>query len=86
MKNSDYVKTNSVKPVNCIMGEAGRSFEKKNVNKYLIFTSTDKNKKLLEKYIKLWNEIKLQIKVINGVESLNQVNMKKIHENQIQFR
>ena len=78
MKNSDYVKTNSLKPVNCIMGEADRSFEKKNVNKYLIFTSTDKNKKVLEKYIKLWDEFKLQIKAINDAESLNQVNMKKI--------
>ena len=32
--------------------------KKKNGNKYLTFASTDKNKKVLEKYTKLWDEIK----------------------------
>ena len=34
--------------------------------KYLIFTSTGKNKKVLKKYTKLWDEIKNQIKTINS--------------------
>ena len=40
----------------------------KNGNKYLTFASTDKNKKVLEKYTKLWDEIKYHIKTINGGE------------------
>ena len=39
-----------------------------NGDKYLIFVSTDKNKEILEKQTKLWNEIKNQIKTIYGVE------------------
>ena len=37
---------------------------KKNGNKYLRFASTDKNK-VLEKYTKLWNEIKSLFEKIN---------------------
>ena len=48
---------------------------KKNGNKYLTFASTDKNKEVLKKYTELWNEIKCQIKAINGGK---QVNMEKI--------
>ena len=32
----------------------------------MVFTSTDKNKKILEKYTELWKEIKNQIKTISG--------------------
>ena len=35
-------------------------------NEYLIFALTKKNKKVLGIYKKLWNEIKKQIKTING--------------------
>ena len=37
----------------------------------LIFASTDKNKKVLKKYIELWNEINNQIETTNGGESIN---------------
>ena len=36
--------------------------EESNENKYLIFSSTDKNKGGLENYTKLWDEIRYQIK------------------------
>ena len=39
-------------------------------NKYLIFASKKKNKKVLEIYKKLWNEIRRQIKAIYGGESI----------------
>ena len=39
---------------------------KKNGNKYLIFTDTDKDKEVLEKYSKLCNELKYQIKAISS--------------------
>ena len=68
-KNSYYIKINS-------------STEEKHGNKYLTFTSTDKNKKVLEKYAKLWDEIKYHIKTING--RIRQIR-KRLHENQIQF-
>ena len=35
-------------------------------NKYLAFASTDKNKKVLENYTELWDEIKDQIETISG--------------------
>ena len=56
MKCSDYVKINSVNPLYLITGEAdgciteGNSIQESIENKYLIFASTDKNKKVLEKY------------------------------------
>ena len=76
LKDSDYVKNNSVNPLYIIINEVDgftecsstecNSIEENNGNKYLTFASTDKNKKLLEKYTELWNEIKYRIKTING--------------------
>ena len=43
-----------------------KSTEESNENKYLIFASTDKNKKVLEKYTILWDEIKNQMETISG--------------------
>ena len=44
----------------------------KNVNKYLTFASTDKNKEVLKKYTELWDEIKYLSKTINGGEQASQ--------------
>ena len=44
--------------------------KKKNKNRYLTFADTDKNKKVLEKYTKLWNEIKSLIEC-NSVGKIN---------------
>ena len=64
MEYSDHVKINSVNPLYLIIGE---------VDGYLeidgCIASTDKNKKLLEKYTKLWNEIKYHIQTINTGKS-----------------
>ena len=48
-----------------IIGEVDRYIEENNGNKYLTFASTGKNKKVLEKYTKLWDEIKYHIQTIN---------------------
>ena len=40
--------------------------EENNVNKYLIFALTKKNKKVLEIYRKLWTEIRNKIKTTNS--------------------
>ena len=42
------------------------TLKKNNGNKYLTFAFTDKNKKVLEKYTKLWDEIKYHIQTINS--------------------
>ena len=48
------------------INKADGSIEESNRSKYLVFLSTDKNKEVLEKHTKLWNEIKYHIKTING--------------------
>ena len=53
---SDYENINSVNPLYLIIGEVDGYLEENNGNKYLTFASTDKNKEVLEKYIKLWNK------------------------------
>ena len=65
IKDSKYVNINSVNPLYIIIGEANCSIKEKNGNKYVTFADTDKNKKVLEKYTKLWNEIKSLIEKIN---------------------
>ena len=52
-----------------IINEVDGYIEESNENKYLVFVSTDKNKEVLEKYTKLWDEIKYLIKTINGGEA-----------------
>ena len=49
MKDSDYVKINSVNPLYLIIDRMDGYTEEKNGNKYLILTSTDKNKEVLIK-------------------------------------
>ena len=66
MKDSDYVKINSVNPLYLIIDKIEGHFEEKNGNKYLILDSTDKNKKVLIKYKKLWDGIKNSIEKVNN--------------------
>ena len=61
---SDYENINSVTPLYLIIAEVDRYIEENNGNKYLTFASTDKNAKVLEKYTKLWGEIKYHIQAI----------------------
>ena len=66
---SDYENTNSVNPLYLIIGEVDGYIEENNGNKYLAFASADKNKKVLEKYIKLWDKIIYHIQTINADKS-----------------
>ena len=66
---SDYENTNSVNPLYLIIGEVDGYIEENNGNKYLTFASADKNKKVLEKYIKLWDKIIYHIQTINADKS-----------------
>ena len=49
-KISDYENINIVNPLYLIIGDIDGYIEEDNGNKYLTLASTDKNKKLLEKY------------------------------------
>ena len=53
-----------------IYRESGH-FKEKNGSKYLVFASTDKNKKVLAKYADLRNKIKYLIKTINGEKEID---------------
>ena len=63
---SDYESVDSVNPLYLTFDQVDGYSEENNGNKYFIFDSTDKNKDVLEKYTKLWDGIKYQIKTING--------------------
>ena len=43
-------------------------YQRKNVNKYLIFDTADENKELLKKYLDVWGGIKNKIKVVSNGE------------------
>ena len=66
---SDYENINSVNPLDLIVGDVDGYIEQNNENEYLTFASTDKNKKVLERYTKLWDEIKYHIQTINADKS-----------------
>ena len=54
----DYKNINSVNQLYLIIGKADGYIEGNNGNIYLVFTSTDGNKKVLAKFTKLWDETK----------------------------
>ena len=65
-------------PLYIIIGEADGSFEGKNGNKYLTFANTDKNKKVLEKYKRLWIKTKSIFEKINSKSVEYEKNYMKI--------
>ena len=65
----DYKNINSVNPLYLNIGEVDGYIEGNNGNKYLTFASTNKNKKVLEKYTRLREEIKYHIETINEDKS-----------------
>ena len=66
---SANVKMNSVNPLYLIIGEVDGYIEENNGNKCLTFASTDKNRKSVRKYAKLWDEIRYKIQTINAGKS-----------------
>ena len=61
----DYESSHSVNLLYFIIDKIDGYIEENNVNKYLIFASTDENKKILTKYTELWNKMKNWIEKIN---------------------
>ena len=65
-KTDDYENIYSANPLYLRINHANRYIEKENGNKYSVFDSTDENKELLKKYTDVWDEIKNEMKTING--------------------
>ena len=63
---SDCENFNSVNSLYLISGDVDGYIEESNGSKYLTFSYTNKNKKALEKYTKLLDEIKYHIQTINA--------------------
>ena len=60
---------NSVIPLYLMIGEVDGYIEESNGKKYLTFSSTDKNKKVLEKYTSISDKVKYHIQTINANKS-----------------
>ena len=67
-KIEDCININSVNPLYLNITHANGYIEEKDVNKYLVFDSTDENKELLKKYNGFFNRIRNKIKKINSNE------------------
>ena len=65
---SDYKNITSVNPLYLIINDVDGYIEQNDKKKYLFFVSTDNNKEVLKKYIKLWDEVKYHIQTINDDE------------------
>ena len=65
-KIDDCNNINSVNPLYLNITNSNGYIEKKGINKYLVFDSTDENKELLKKYNDVFNGIRDKIKEINS--------------------
>ena len=64
IKDSKYVKINSVNPLYLIFGKANGYFEEINKNKYLTLVRTNESKEIIKKYEELWSKIRDLIRSI----------------------
>ena len=67
-KISDCMNIDSVNPLYLGITRANGYTEDKDMNKYLVFDSTDENKELLKNYNDVFNGIRNKIKEINNNE------------------
>ena len=65
---SDYKNITSVNPLYRIINDVDGYIEENDKNKYFFFASTNNNKEVLKKYIKLWDQVKYHIQTINDDE------------------
>ena len=65
-KIGDCKNISSVNPLYLHITHASGYIEEINGNKYLIFDSTNENEELLKKFNNVFNEIRDEIKTING--------------------
>ena len=65
VKDSDYVKINSVSTLYLIISEVLGHIEEKNKSKYLVFDSANENNEVLKRCAGLWYVIKNETETIN---------------------
>ena len=65
MKDSDYVKINSVNPLHLIISEVHGYIKEKTGINYLVFDSANEDNEVFKKYAELWYLIKNEIETIN---------------------
>ena len=65
---SGYIEEKDLNPLYLHIDHAGGYVEKEGANKYLVFDSTDQNKKLLRKYNDVWNRIKNKVNEVSDSE------------------
>ena len=70
MESINNQNIDSENPLCFVFSEVDAYIIKESGNKYLIFSLTKNNKKVLAEYTKLWNETKNQIKTISSGESI----------------
>ena len=70
-------------PFYLLINHASGYIEEENENRYLIFDSTDENKKLLKKYTEVCNGIKNKIKEVSSGECDYEKDYMKIRFNQM---
>ena len=64
IKDSKYVKINSVNPLYLIFSKVNGYFEEINKNKYLTLVPTNESKEIIKKYEELWSKIRDSISSI----------------------
>ena len=64
IKDSKYVKINSVNPLHIVFNKVNGYFEEINGSKYLTLVPTNKNKEKIKKYEELWIKIRDLIRSI----------------------
>ena len=64
IKDSRYIKINSVNPLYLIFSKVNGYFEEINGNKYLTLVPTNENKEKIKKYEELWSKIRDLIRSI----------------------
>ena len=62
MKDSDYVKINSVNPLYLIISEADGYIEEKNESKYFVFDSANENNKVLKNTMNFEMGLKMRLR------------------------
>ena len=65
VKDSDYVKMNSVNPLYLIISDVLGRIEETNKSKYLVFDSANENNEVLKNYARFWYVIENQIEALN---------------------
>ena len=64
IKDSKYVKINSVNPLYFIFNKVNGYFQEMNGNKYLTLVTTNENKEKIKKYEELWSKVRDLIRLI----------------------